>query len=64
MTDCLRHFILSINQLQLADAPEEPNLKVRRYLRKMDQEWKTGSNERLQSEEAFLKLFSGGRNDL
>ncbi len=61
MTDCLRQFILSINQLQMVKGKELQGKKVKRYLKKMAQEWKTGSIERHQSEEAFLKIVTGGK---
>lgn len=61
MTDCLRQFILSLNQLQINNDKERPNAKVKRYLRQLDREWKKGSNERLQSEEAFLKIITTGK---
>lgn len=59
MTDCLRQFILSINQLEIVKAEEKPTEKVNRYLNRMESEWRTGSAERRQSEEAFLKIVSG-----
>ena len=58
MTDCLRQFILCLNQLQVMNSKGRPNLKVKRYLRKLDREWQNGSNERRQSEEAFLKIIA------
>ena len=64
MTDCLSQFILSLNRLQLMNnnnRNNRPNSKVKRYLRKLDREWKSGGNERHQSEEAFLKILSGGK---
>lgn len=61
MTDCLRQFILSLNQLQIINGKERPNAKVKRYLRQLDREWKNGSNERHQSEEAFLKIVTTGK---
>lgn len=56
MTDCLRQFILSINELQKVNVKEQQNKKVKRYLKKMAKEWKTGSSERQQYEETFLKI--------
>ncbi len=61
MTDCLRRFILSLNQLQMINPKRRRNVKIKRYLKKLDREWKNGSNERHQSEETFLKIFSGGK---
>lgn len=59
MNDCLRQFILSLNRLQVANTEMPPNKKVNRYLKKLDQKWKTGGNERRQYEEAFLKIVTG-----
>lgn len=56
MNDCLRQFILSLNQLELPDANLRRSKKINRYLKKMTKEWRKGSNERRQSEEAFLKI--------
>lgn len=56
MNDCLRQFILSLNQLQFPDANRRRRKKINRYLNKMTKEWRKGSNERRQSEEAFLKI--------
>ena len=56
MNDCLRQFILSLNQLQFPDANRRRSKKMNRYLKKMTKEWRKGSNERRQSEEAFLKI--------
>jgi len=64
MTDCLRQFILDLNQLQLKNSKKRHRAKVRRYLRKLEREWKNGGNERHQSEEAFLKILSGGKEEI
>ncbi|NLY74601.1 MAG: hypothetical protein GX075_04790 [Firmicutes bacterium] len=56
MNDCLRQFILSLNQLQFPDANLRRSKKINRYLKKMTKEWRKSSNERRQSEEAFLKI--------
>lgn len=64
MTDCLRQFIMSINQLQLVNSKKRHRTRIKRYLRRLDREWKNGGNERYQSEEAFLKILSGGKSEI
>jgi hypothetical protein len=59
MNDCLRQFILSLNQLQVDAYGKLSKRKVNRYLKKLNQKWKTGSNERRQYEEAYLKIVTG-----
>lgn len=59
MNDCLRQFILSLNQLQVDAYGKPSKRKVNRYLKKLDQKWKTGNNERRQYEEAYLKIVTG-----
>lgn len=58
MTDSLRQFIMSINRLQLVDSKKRYRTRIKRYLRRLDREWNNGSNERHQSEEAFLKIIT------
>lgn len=58
MNDCLRQFILSLNQLQVTNTEIMSNKKFNQYLKRLDKEWKTGSNERQQYEEAFLKIVT------
>ncbi len=58
MNDCLRQFILSLNQLEMQKSEKPGNNKVNRYLKKLDRKWKSGGNERQQYEEAFLKIVA------
>lgn len=62
MNNCLRQFILSINQLQIVTIKDPAKKKVDRYLKKLEKKWKTGNNERRQYEATFLKIVSGEFN--